>query len=158
MFVHDFTSIDRPFDHVVAAFGERIRPHLRELVVDAYGRDRETWIEAGARGPDISPPGWAAVDVGAARLGDDTVVIPLAWRPTGGRLVAAVDADLRLTACGPHRTDLDLLGRYRLDAPVPVLSADADFARRVTLCAVRRLLTAVSELTTARAFGLAVPA
>lgn len=149
MFVHDFTSIDRSFDDVVVAFGDRIRPRLAELVVDAYGPDRERWIEAGARGPDITPPGWAAVHVGAARFGDDAVVIPVAWNPTGGRLVAAVDADLRIAACGPHRTDIDLLGRYRLNPPVPVLSTDATFARRLTHAAVRRLLTAVSELVSA---------
>lgn len=149
MFIHDFIRVDTPLDQVVATFGETVRPHLSEILGASYRPDRSTWIEAGARGPDIAPPGWVAVDVGVARLREDAVVIPLGWKPTGGRLVASVDADLQLSACGPRFTDLDVLGRYHLAEPVPRLSRDATIARRITMTALRRFLQSLSSIVDA---------
>jgi hypothetical protein len=146
MFIHDFIRVDRPLDQVVATFGETVRPRLAEILGQAYRPDRATWIEAGARGPDITPPGWVGVEVGVARLRQDAVVIPLQWNPTGGRLVASVDADLQLSACGPHFTDLDMLGRYHLADPVPRLTSDATIARRITMTALRRFLQSLSGI------------
>ncbi|MEQ8717362.1 MAG: hypothetical protein RIE08_07095 [Acidimicrobiales bacterium] len=146
MFIHDFIRVDRPLDQVVATFGETVRPQLAEILKQAYRPDRATWIEAGARGPDITPPGWVAVEVGVARLRENAVVIPIEWNPTGGRLVASVDADLQLSGCGPHFTDLDMLGRYRLADPVPRLSGDADIARRITVTVLRRFLQSLSGI------------
>jgi hypothetical protein len=144
MFVHDFVSIDRPAMEVVESF-VRLEPLLGPIVLAAWNADRELWTRLGVAYPDSAPRWPVHVQVGAARVRPDAVVIPLQWSSGDGAHRVALEADLEIVAFGNDVTHLHLLGRYAFPSTVPRWSAEASRAHRATVSAVRHFLQMVAE-------------
>lgn len=146
MFLHDFVHVDLPLDAAVDALPRAIDPWLRSLVAAAWQIDREEWVHAGLRRADLTPSHDFFVELGRPRVRVDGLVVPLAWRAAGARLVPDVEADLELARCGANRCDLQIMGRYQLPPDATRTAAETSLAHRMVVNAVRRFL----ELLAAR--------
>ena len=140
MFVHDFVRIQLPFDEVVNRFGGSIDPWMGVLAATAWRSDLETWIEAGVDVADLEAPAALPVYLGPARFRTDAAIVPIRWPAGRARYVAGIDADLEIVACGPGRTDIQLLGRYELPEGINRWTTEASLAHRIAVTAVRRFL------------------
>ncbi|MCP3911112.1 MAG: hypothetical protein GY713_09185 [Actinomycetia bacterium] len=110
----------------------------------AWTVDLDDWTGAGLLARDLTPPLTVPVLLGEIRSREDAIVVPVAWDGQA-RLVPSVQADLELAQCGPSRCDLQLMGRYQLNADIGRLSREASLAHRVTVNAVRRLLQELAD-------------
>jgi hypothetical protein len=140
MFVHDFVHVDRPLEDVLDNFSARVDPWLPTLVASAYEADRAVWCQAGIKAADLRCDSPVAIVLGRPRVRPDGIVLPISWAPGSARMVAGLEADLEIASCGPHRTDIHLLGRYRFGNDIDRWSQEGSLASRVTVTAVRRFL------------------
>lgn len=156
VFIHDFVHIDMALDRVLVDPGELER-WLSKHINPAWTVDLDDWTGAGLLARDLTPPLSVPVMLGDIRSREDAVVIPVTWDGQA-RLVPAVQADLELAQCGPRRCDLQLMGRYELNADIGRLSREASLAHRVTVNAVRRLLEELADALVASSSPLLTPA
>ncbi len=140
MFLHDFVHVDRPLDAVLDVLPDAIDPWLRSMVAAAWQIDREEWVRAGLRRADLTPSHDFHVELGSPRIRVDGMVVPIAWRATGARLVPDVEADLEIARCGANRCDLQIMGRYELPPDATRTAAETSLAHRMVVNAVRRFL------------------
>jgi len=140
MFVHDFVHVERPLEDVLGHFGTRVDPWLPTLLPSAYEADRSVWCEAGIDAADLRPDSAVVIVLGRPRVRADGIVLPISWPPGSARMVAGLEADLEIASCGPNRTDIHLLGRYRFGGDIDRWSQEGSLASRVTVTAVRRFL------------------
>lgn len=140
MFVHDFVRIQLPFDEVMTRLGSSVDPWIGVLASTAWSADADTWVEAGVDLADLAPPTVMTVHLGQARTRVDAAIVPIRWPAGRARFVAGLDADLEFVACGPGRTDIQLLGRYDLPEGVDRWTTEASLAHRIAVTAVRRFL------------------
>ncbi len=149
-FVHDFVAVDLPFDAVVSAFVNYLRPEgIAPLILEAWR------AESGELGRVLQEPLFAGeepmmhVQVGRVRNRGDAVVVAIAWSPAPGSWIAPLEADLELVAFGPSRTHLHLLGRSELPPGVDLCTARASIEHRLAIAVVRHMLSSLAALLTA---------
>lgn len=140
MFVHDFVRVERPLEDVLVHFGARVDPWLPTLLARAYEADSAVWGEAGIDAADLRCEPRMTIVLGRPRVRPDGIVLPISWPPGSARMVAGIEADLEIASCGPRRTDIHLLGRYRFGNDIDRWSQEGSLANRVTVTAVRRFL------------------
>jgi hypothetical protein len=145
MFVHDFVRLSLPYDEVLVRFGAKLDPWLGMLVASAWRHDLDTWTAIGVAEKDLSPPTVVSVRLGIPRQRDGQTIVPITWPPGHGRFVSGLDADLEIVACGPDKTDVQLLGRYEFTDGVERWSAEASLAHRIAVTAVRRFLELLAQ-------------
>ena len=157
MFVHDFVRIQLPFAEVMTRLGDHVDPWIGVLASAAWTADVDTWIEAGVKATDLKPPATLPVRLGPARFRSDAAIVPIRWAAGRARFVAGLDADLEFVACGPGRTDIQLLGRYELPDDIHRFTTDASLAHRIAVTAVRRFLELLASQLAEPALDDSVP-
>jgi len=160
MFVGDEVLLDVSFAAASGRLANLAHDSLLTASQDAY--------DAGATGLVwLGPLGWVP---GASKLVQvhvhelpgtaDSAGVALRWEATGpgGRLLPALDADLRLTAAGEHATLLTVSGVYR--PPLGTLGARLDRAilRRVAASTVRTFINRVADAITRPSTAAPAPA
>jgi hypothetical protein len=139
VFLAEETALALP---VESAWG-RMLTHLRldgleEVSEGAFGEGRELLMQAGIAGVSKN----VLVQVLAAYLVDDTLVIPLRWVAAGpsGALFPQLDANLEISAVSAAESVLRLAGAYR--PPLGGVGAGLDrlLLHRVANATARRLV------------------
>lgn len=158
MFIHDFVHVEVPIEEVLGRMSGRLGRWVARAIRPAFAADVDEWVAAGLRAQDFHAPVDVVVQVGSPRMRFDGVVVPLQWPPGPGRLIPGVEADFEVAACGPHRSDIQIMGRYYFLPGVDRWSDEGSLAHRVTVGGVRRVLGTLRDaLEAASPMGAASP-
>lgn len=144
MFVHDFQTIDRPYDDVAA----RLTTARAAVLGAALDSTRAKGAHLSVK---VAPAGWPTVlaktvevRLGPVRSHGDGLLVAFSWEATrGASLFPRLDADLEAAPFGTAQTVLDLRGRYDPPAGLVGRGADQLLLHRLAESTVRAFLAAV---------------
>jgi hypothetical protein len=113
MLIQDFVQVKAPYASVRDRLLDKSPRWLTDGATAAYAEGERLFLTISATGGEVTVRKRVQVDLGAAYVRGEGLVVPLSWWATGAqRLFPTLDADLELMPLGPDQVMLTLMGRY----------------------------------------------
>jgi hypothetical protein len=153
MLIQDFVQVKAPYAMVRDRLLEPTPRWLTDGATAAYTEGERLFLTVSATGGEVTVRKRVQIDLGAAYVRGEGLVVPLSWWATGAqRLFPTLDADLELMPLGPDQVMLTLMGRYEPPLGAVGRGLDRLVLHRIAETCVRSFLhrTAANlELSTA---------
>jgi hypothetical protein len=144
MFIQDFELIERPYEEVIGALGDKPEELFSYALNTARGTGERLRTRVGPRWWPAALAKAVQVKVGRPRQLGDSTLVAFSWQAEGASsLFPSLDADLEISPFGPAATIVTLKARYEPPGGSLGEQIDRILLHRVAESTLRAFLQAI---------------